>query len=197
MANLINKAIVDFLNELSNISDDAQKTQLNLMIEYVNNASQLDLFQMLKTDLYKHKLYLKTISEKNKIKTRDFDTLNSIMLQFGDHTLGFNLYQEENKRTRLSIVKHLSNLLYIDSLLNESKKDEDTPSNVLQSLFSPEMFKMTNDILKTCEEKRMTNVQDIFKHVTSTLDSKIKSGELDIDKMKKESENLFSGKFFM
>ena len=187
-----------FITELELCFDYVSEDTLSELKKFCNNLKNNDNLQKFAKNAFdildKNKENITFIlTTKTKLKGSYFDFLNSIILF--DDILNFNIFKDENKNTKKTIVNYLNNIylsiIILEKGVNEAERNFEKVFSFLkekQELEQEKMNKMLNETLMGFETSFKNNVN--LDLITKNLE-KTKDGFIDFEnKMNNLSLNL-------
>lgn len=134
-----------FILELSTAFDYLKSSKY--ILEYLNNSNMADLELDLQTGLNQYKMQILLLSVKTTgLKNSDFKFLEKITIF---KLLNLNVFKSESKKTKMSIVKHLANIVVLLPQLPETDIQNSGLPNLLGG----------NEQLNALAEKVMSQIQ--------------------------------------
>jgi len=238
------KTLKRFLNELEVSFDYIEKEVLDNARNVIVDKEQFEEFiKMTYDQLNQNESNLRTIMFNSKTKSKDYDFLGEISL-FHACPLKLDVFANENKNTKKSIVQYLYNIFmacqfliigqsglpleqisqqlqtYVSdvktqldkqsqpkvSTVEKKPRTEQSLTNIMDSIMSnKQIFNLATEIAQDLQSdkidpmsllsglmsgKQDPKLQGLINNITSKLDTKIKSGEIDQNVLKSEAMNI-------
>lgn len=219
--------ILNTLNQMTNefdlVFDYVPKDTIQKLHDYKKRLETDEAYFAAQTSntyetLEPHHISILTVCNKQrKLKTADFQFLNDVVLF--DGILKFDLFRDENKNTKETLVKYL-HTLYMTSVVNtkapaeviELVQQQNTRAphslDALNGLLSnPVVSQLASDITNELQTQNVdpaallssimsgkpnAQLNKLMGTITNKLEHKMSTGELDKDQLEKQAQHLMS-----